>query len=218
MAIVEKLQPRSGPVGLASSDGYSWARLITGVFAVAISLTTSWRAGLIPVEQASTELPLPKLEQTTTANLIDRQETGILNVAAPPETLSRPASTAQVAPKPAARSSVSAKRHPHPRMTARVKAKGPSAKLRSNPFAPRKADVDPRSIGYNPVAHTQLTRSRAEVRNEYLAAREQVAALTGEDSGSAYLARQAARQSAARANLRARAASASDAGRRGRTT
>lgn len=36
--------------------------------------------------------------------------------------------------------------------------------------------------------------TRAQIVREYLASREQVAALTGEDSGSAWLTRAAARQ------------------------
>jgi hypothetical protein len=42
---------------------------------------------------------------------------------------------------------------------------------------------------YNPLAKFNSNRSRAQVAAEYIAARGEVAALTGEDSGSAYLAR-----------------------------
>jgi hypothetical protein len=48
------------------------------------------------------------------------------------------------------------------------------------------------SIQYNPVASFQGERTRAQVQADYLASRSEVAALTGEDSGSAFLA-QAAR-------------------------
>ena len=44
------------------------------------------------------------------------------------------------------------------------------------------------SIQYNPINAYQGKASRAEVQAEYLASRNEVAALTGEDSGSAYLA------------------------------
>ena len=43
---------------------------------------------------------------------------------------------------------------------------------------------------YNPVAASSKTR--AQVVGEYLASRDRVAAFTGEDSGSAYLARNGA--------------------------
>jgi hypothetical protein len=49
--------------------------------------------------------------------------------------------------------------------------------------------VNPSSNQYNPLAQFSSKRSRAEVVAEYISAREQVAALNGEDSGSAYLAR-----------------------------
>ena len=44
------------------------------------------------------------------------------------------------------------------------------------------------STAYNPLKSFQGSRSRAEVRAEYIASRDSVAAMTREDSGSAYLA------------------------------
>lgn len=52
--------------------------------------------------------------------------------------------------------------------------------------------------GREPGATRRAVRTRAQVRAEYLRTREVVAALTGEDSGSAYLMRIAARERAAR--------------------
>jgi opacity protein-like surface antigen len=52
----------------------------------------------------------------------------------------------------------------------------------------RKAGVNPWSTSYNPLKSFQGQRSRAEVQAEYLASRDTVAAMTREDSGSAYLA------------------------------
>ena len=66
-----------------------------------------------------------------------------------------------------------------------------------------------------PIAHAKLIRTRSDLRREYLQAREQVAALTSEDSGSAYLTRLAARQSAAPTNLAGHAHGRSAEGRRG---
>lgn len=43
---------------------------------------------------------------------------------------------------------------------------------------------NPWSIAYNPLATFKSGRTTAEVRAEYMAAREQVADFTGEDSGS----------------------------------
>jgi hypothetical protein len=52
----------------------------------------------------------------------------------------------------------------------------------------RQAGVNPWSSSYNPLAGFQGGRTRAQVQAEYLASRNAVAAMTGEDSGSAYLA------------------------------
>jgi hypothetical protein len=56
----------------------------------------------------------------------------------------------------------------------------------------QKAGVNPWSIRYNQLAAFHSTKTRAEVRAEYLAERNEVAAMNGEDSGSAYLAQAAA--------------------------
>lgn len=60
----------------------------------------------------------------------------------------------------------------------------------------KKAGVNPWSTQYNPLAYFKSARSAAEVRAEYLGARHEVAALNGEDSGSAYLARATGTQKA----------------------
>jgi hypothetical protein len=52
----------------------------------------------------------------------------------------------------------------------------------------RKAGVNPWSISYNPLKGFKSERSAAEVQAEYLASRDAVAAMTAEDSGSAFLA------------------------------
>jgi len=57
----------------------------------------------------------------------------------------------------------------------------------------KRAGTSPWSTQYNPLAKFQSTKSRAEVVAEYTAARDEVAALNSEDSGSAYL-EQAGRQ------------------------
>jgi hypothetical protein len=52
----------------------------------------------------------------------------------------------------------------------------------------KKAGVNPWSTQYNPLASFHGEKTRAQVRNEFLANRAEVSALTAEDSGSAYLA------------------------------
>jgi hypothetical protein len=52
-----------------------------------------------------------------------------------------------------------------------------------------KAGTSPYSMKFNPVAGFKSVRTRAEVTAEYLAARDEVAALGREDSGSAFVAR-----------------------------
>ena len=53
----------------------------------------------------------------------------------------------------------------------------------------KKAGVNPWSTQYNQLAQFKSGPSRADVRADYIAARDQVAAMNREDSGSAFLAR-----------------------------
>jgi hypothetical protein len=57
----------------------------------------------------------------------------------------------------------------------------------------KKAGVNPWSISYNPLRTFQSTASRSQVTAAYIAARDEVAAVNGEDSGSAYFAQGGAR-------------------------
>ena len=52
----------------------------------------------------------------------------------------------------------------------------------------KKAGVNPWSTSYNPLASFRGESTREQVRNEFLGSRDAVNAMTGEDSGSAYLA------------------------------
>jgi len=52
----------------------------------------------------------------------------------------------------------------------------------------QRAGVNPWSTGYNPLRSFRSTRSRAAVQQEYVAARQEVRAFGGEDSGAAWLA------------------------------
>ena len=53
----------------------------------------------------------------------------------------------------------------------------------------RLAGIDVYADGYNPLDTFRSSRTRAEVTAEFLAERDAVSALNGEDSGSVYLAR-----------------------------
>lgn len=53
----------------------------------------------------------------------------------------------------------------------------------------RRAGINPWADEYNPLAGFRSDRTREQVTLEYQATRASVAALTGEDSGSMYLAR-----------------------------
>jgi hypothetical protein len=56
----------------------------------------------------------------------------------------------------------------------------------------KQSGKNPWSNRYNPLAEFRSDKTRAQVVGEYIAARDRVAAFTGEDSGSAYLARNGA--------------------------
>lgn len=53
----------------------------------------------------------------------------------------------------------------------------------------KRAGVNPWSMSYNPLRTFKSTTTRAAVVADYLDSRDRVAAFNGEDSGSAYLAR-----------------------------
>ena len=57
----------------------------------------------------------------------------------------------------------------------------------------KQAGVNPWSTSYNPLKTFKSSTTREQVTAEYLASRDEVAALTSEDSGSFYLAQGAAR-------------------------
>jgi hypothetical protein len=52
----------------------------------------------------------------------------------------------------------------------------------------QRAGVNPWAQDHNPLADFRSTRTRAQVTAEYIADRDQVEAMTREDSGSSYLA------------------------------
>ena len=66
------------------------------------------------------------------------------------------------------------------------------AEVQAELAAYRQAGVNPWSTSYNPLRSFKSTASRDAVVGEYLASRNEVRALTGEDSGSQYLAQRSA--------------------------
>ena len=60
--------------------------------------------------------------------------------------------------------------------------------MQSQYQAYRQTGVNPWSTSYNPLASFQSQKTREQVRNEFLANRDAVNALTAEDSGSAWIA------------------------------
>ena len=62
------------------------------------------------------------------------------------------------------------------------------AEVQADLAAYKKAGVNPWSIQYNPLREFKSTTTREAVTAAYIAARDEVAATTGEDSGSAYFA------------------------------
>jgi hypothetical protein len=77
---------------------------------------------------------------------------------------------------------------PLPAGDAFVSAKS-RAEVQAELAAFRQSGANPWSIAYDPLRGLQGGASRAQVTADYLAAREQVQAFSGEDGGSAYLAR-----------------------------
>jgi hypothetical protein len=62
------------------------------------------------------------------------------------------------------------------------------AEVQAELFAYQTAGVNPWSRSYNPLASFKSATTRQQVVADYLAARDEVAAINGEDSGSAYFA------------------------------
>ena len=66
------------------------------------------------------------------------------------------------------------------------------AEVRAELDAYKQAGVNPWSTSYNPLRSFKSAVTREAVVAEYLASRDEVRALTGEDSGSQYLAQRSA--------------------------
>lgn len=183
----ESLQPPPIPAEFLYDDGISPVRLVTAIVLLALSLAIGYRSARDPAPPEPAPQPVP--DRVVAA--VELPPLGSVAVAAPlpPPDASPPRSLAPVkaaahAEPPRARASR------HQISHARNRA------LASHATRSRRHQVV--AAAYEPAALRRSVRTRAQVRGEYLRTREVVAALTGEDSGSVYLTRVAARQRAAR--------------------
>ncbi|MEJ8839557.1 DUF4148 domain-containing protein [Ramlibacter sp. AN1133] len=78
---------------------------------------------------------------------------------------------------------------PSGQFAASTASKATRAEVQAQLASYKQSGVNPWSTSYNPLKSFQGGRTRAEVTAEYVASRDAVAAMTREDSGSAYLAR-----------------------------
>jgi len=72
---------------------------------------------------------------------------------------------------------------PHPFVPSKTKAE-----VQAELAQYKQAGVNPWASGYNPLKSFRSAKSRAQVEQEYMASRDEVRAMTAEDSGSSYLA------------------------------
>lgn len=193
MPLPERGTPQPVPVIPSHADGLPWVRLITGLVALALAMLAIPAGRRAP---ESTARPIP-----------DR----VISVEALPgaQPLRRPALRPQEANDPSVDSPApDAQPKPSTAQARSVAITTPSRRA-WRATAPahamrRVASSSHRSRGYRRVERPTHALTRAQVEREYMAARDEVAALTREDSGSAWLMRVAAHQRAvhARALLR----------------
>ncbi|HEY0884643.1 MAG TPA: hypothetical protein VGE20_05150 [Ramlibacter sp.] len=171
---------------MIAGDGISWSRLVTAVVLLALSVAIGYRTPRDPPRPEA--VPQPVREQVVAAVELAPLDPPAGNAFVPSST-DRP--DASGAPLKAAG-------HADPRRAGERRQMGPAAGGRpaSDVVRPRRHHVARAQSELR--TGRRSVRTRAQVRAEYLRHREVVAALTGEDSGSAYLARVAARQRAAR--------------------
>lgn len=169
-----------------AGDGISWSRLVSAVVLVSLSVAIGYRTARSPARFQA--LPQPVREQVVAA-----VELAPLHRALQDKLL--PSSSDWPAASPAP---LKAAGHAEPRSAGERPQMSSAAGGRSASHAVRPRRHHLARTESEPRASRRNVRTRAQVRAEYLRNREVVAALTGEDSGSAYLSRVAARQRAAR--------------------
>lgn len=181
MAVGERFEPGCGPAGLAEPQAVPWVRLVMAAFVVAITLSMGWRG-----KRADAEPPRPPEPPPTLVAAV---------LVAPAARLAPPVPPREAAVVPAQVECLPAAWPADAPDAAPLERGAPEKKLPPH-AARKKRGVNPWPAGRHQVVPVRLTRERAELRDEYIAARDQVAAFTGEDSGSVYLARAAARRNA----------------------
>jgi hypothetical protein len=165
------------PPDLVAGADISWARLITGIMLLVLSLVIGWRSTHRPPPPKA--VPHPVREQlVVSAELAPMEPGAVSGVRTIPDISDAPPFV------PAARA------EPVREVAPRV---GP---------APRRIWIkharDHRRGEVHLVAHTRFIRTRSQVEREYLRDRDFAAAFGGEDSGSVYLMRLASRGREAR--------------------
>lgn len=167
-------------------DGISWMRVVTAIVLLGLSLAIGHRTAREPPRHKA--VPQPVRERVVAGVELAPLEQTI--AAAPLPSSSVPAMVQVAAAQPT--------RHVEPlrvgerRQIVRTAVRSPGRQV----VRPRRHDVAAAASESGTIRGS--ARTRAQVRREYLRSRDVVAALTGEDSGSAYLTRLAARQRASR--------------------
>lgn len=165
-------------------EDVSWSRLVSAIVLLGLSLAIGYRTGYAPPPRA---VPLPVPERIVAVVDLPPLAPVVVDALAPLADVPAPVEPAAL--QPAAHADRIRPGEPHQI----ARASHPSA---GRAMRPRPHRVMHAASQLRPVRPS--VRTRAQVRAEYLRSRDVVAALTGEDSGSAYLARVAARQRAAR--------------------
>lgn len=178
----ESLQPPPPLADFMADDGISWARLVTAIVSLGLSLAIGYRTSRDPPRPRAVPQPVPE-RMVAGVELVPLVQTEVAPL--PVQSVPSPAAAAPAGPARA-----------EPLRTGEARRAVRAANRSSpGPLRPRRrhAAVAVREPG----AVRRSVRTRAQVQREYPRSRDGVAALTGEDSGSAYLARLAARQRAA---------------------
>jgi hypothetical protein len=165
------------PPDLVAGADVSWARLITGIALLVLSLVIGYRSAHHPPPRKAE--PHPVREQLVVSAELPPLETAMVGGARTIPDIS------------AAAPFVAARRVGPPRQPA------PHFKHAARPHWPAHAHWR-RHANARVVARSSFVRSRAEARREYFRDRDFVAAFGGEDSGSVYLSRAAEERHAAR--------------------
>lgn len=181
----ESLQTPAIPAEFLSEGGLSPLRLVTAIVLLALSLAIGYRSDRDPP-------PAKAVPQPVRESVVAGVELAPLNpIAVAPLPRSNVSTPGSLAPAKAGGQA-------EPRRAGERRQAGRAANRAAAGQGARPRRHHAALAAREPGASRRAGRTRAQVRAEYLRNREVVAALTGEDSGSAYLMRVAARQRAAR--------------------